>query len=66
MRIRKATTEDIDAIVKIYDDCLTLEEEGRIVVGWIRGIYPTQEIAEAAVERGDMFVQEDDSGRITG
>ncbi len=66
MRIRKATIKDIDAIVKIYDECHMMEEEGRSTVGWIRGVYPTREIAEAAVERGDMFVQEDDSGEITG
>ena len=66
MLIRKAATDDIDAIAGIYDECLTLEEEGRLTVGWVRGVYPTRQTAEAAVKRGDMFVQEADSGEIVG
>ena len=66
MLIRKAAEEDIDAIEKIYDECLTLEEEGKLTVGWKRGIYPTRGVAEDAVRRGDMFVQESEPGKIVG
>ena len=66
MIIRKGTEKDIDAIEKIYDECLTLEEQGKLTVGWVRGIYPTRQVAEKSVERGDMFVQEDDAGDIVG
>lgn len=56
--IRKATKGDINAIVKIYDDILTEEEAGRTTTGWIRGIYPTENTARTALEKGDLFVCE--------
>ena len=61
--IRKATADDIAGIVKIYDEILTEEEAGRMTTGWIRGIYPTEKVALTALEKGDLFVCEDD-GRI--
>jgi len=64
--IRKATKEDIPAISKIYSEIHTAEESGKTFVGWIRGVYPTENTARAAVERGDMFVEEDDSGDVIG
>lgn len=65
MNIRKAAAEDIDAVEKIYDRCHTAEEEGRQHTGWVRGVYPVRATAEAALERGDLFVLED-NGRILG
>ena len=65
MIIRKATQKDIDAIEKIYSDIHTFEEEGRVVIGWNRQIYPTRKTASDAVARGDMFVMEND-GCIVG
>ena len=32
-------------------------------IGWIRGVYPTRKTAEAALERGDLFVMAD-SGNV--
>ena len=66
MTIRKATTEDLQAICDIYEEVITLEEKGELEVGWMRGVYPTREVAEASISRGDMFVQEDEAGRIAG
>lgn len=57
--VRKADKKDIDAIEKIYSDIHTFEEEGRVVIGWNRQIYPTRKTASDAVERGDTFVMED-------
>lgn len=56
---RKATLEDIDRIAEIYDEIHTETEAGRMTTGWVRGVYPTRETAEASVLAGDMFVEED-------
>lgn len=64
--IRKATAKDIDAIESIYERIHTAQEQGETVIGWQRGIYPTRKTAEAGLERQDLFVLTDDSGRILG
>ncbi len=56
---RLATKDDIDKISEIYDEIHTAEENGDVTIGWIREIYPTRKTAEASVEKGDMFVEED-------
>lgn len=64
--IRKATKSDIPAIAAIYDEIHDREEAGEVTIGWLRNIYPVRKTAEDSVERGDMFVQEDETGRIVG
>lgn len=63
--IRKATIDDIDAIAAIYDDIHSREEKGETTTGWLRDVYPVRATAEAAVDRGDMFVQEYE-GEVVG
>lgn len=65
MIIRKATSEDIDAVEKLYDEIHTAEESHKQTIGWIRGIYPVRDTAEQALKRDDLFVLEDD-GKIYG
>lgn len=65
MKFRKAVSADIAVIAEIYSDILTEQEQGKTFVGWVRGVYPTAETAEAALRRGDLFVQED-NGTIIG
>ena len=65
MQIRKAGIQDIDAIEGIYDRILSAEEAGEVTIGWVRGVYPVRETAEAALRRGDLFVGEED-GAIVG
>ena len=64
MNFRKATMTDLDSIEGIYNDIHTEEENGRLTVGWQRGVYPTRKTAEDAILRGDMYVLED--GGILG
>ena len=66
MRVRKATSEDIPAIASLYEEIHSREEAGETTTGWLREVYPVRETAEAAVRRGDMFVQEDGDGNILG
>ena len=65
MLIRKAEIKDIPAVGHIYEAIHTEEEAGRAVVGWIRGIYPTEATALQALNRGDLFVAET-NGEIAG
>lgn len=59
-RIRKGTQDDIKQIAGIYDRILTEEESGRTVIGWVRGIYPTENTAQEALDEGELFVLEDE------
>jgi len=65
MEIRKATAADLAAVDAIYGEIHDAEERGAATVGWKRGVYPIAETAEAALSRGDLFVQED-GGKIVG
>lgn len=56
--IRKAVLEDIPQVAAIYDHILTEEEQGRAAVGWIRGVYPTEDTALASLNAGTLFVLE--------
>ena len=63
--IRKATRNDLEAIVSLYDEIHCAEEAGQISTGWKRGIYPSRQSALAALDRDDLFVLEE-SGHIIG
>ena len=65
MIIRKASEKDISSVAAVYGAIHTAEEAGRATVGWVRGIYPTEHTAQAALLRGDLFVLEDE-GKIVG
>ena len=60
IQIRKATREDLDAISEIYDQIHASAERGETYTGWLRGVYPVRATAEAALERGDLFIEEAD------
>ena len=64
-KFRQATIKDLKDITKIYSDIHTLEENGILNIGWVRGVYPTRETAEASIKRNDMFVAEVDE-KIVG
>lgn len=55
---RKAHSGDIKAVAAIYDDIHALEEKGELHIGWQTGVYPVESTAQAALERGDLFVCE--------
>ncbi len=59
MEIRKATRDDIPAVLAIYDALLTLEEQGQLATGWTRGVYPTAQTAQDALAAGSLYVMED-------
>ena len=55
---RKASWDDLDAIVRIYDKSHDAEEAGLTTTGWLWEVYPVRPVAEASLERGDMYVAE--------
>lgn len=63
--IRKADAADLDAVVRVYEHVHDAEEAGPAQVGLVRGVYPVRSTAEAALERGDLFVEEAD-GAVVG
>ena len=56
---RLAVKEDIAAVAAIYDDIHEQETHGRMSIGWIPGVYPTQTTAQEALRRGDLYVYEE-------
>ena len=58
--IRRAVPADIPQVAGIYDRIHTEEESGRAVIGWVRGVYPTEQTARDALEAGELFVLEED------
>lgn len=56
--IRKGTAADIPQIAAIYEHIHSSEEAGKTTIGWIRGVYPTEETARAALAAEDLFVME--------
>lgn len=65
MKIVPATKNDIPDIVNIYDELIFIEEEGAGKTGWIRGIYPTKDIAYDALKAETLFVGKE-NGNIVG
>lgn len=47
--IRKATGNDLSAIETIYNKIHDVEAAGLQTTGWIRGVYPVRQTAEAAL-----------------
>lgn len=62
--IRKGTAADIPQIVATYGHIHDGEEAGRTNIGWLRGIYPTEETVRAALAADDLFVMEVDGAVV--
>lgn len=57
MEIRKAVSQDIDAVERIYHAVLDDQEQNTNFTNWQRGSYPTRETAETALDMGTLYVQ---------
>ena len=57
--IRLASNKDLAAIENIYDRIHAMEQAGHYTTGWLKGIYPTAQTAQAAIDAGTMYVYED-------
>ena len=54
--IRKATESDIPAVAEIYAHILANEDPAKPATGWLKGTYPVEATARAALGRDDLFV----------
>ncbi len=61
---RPAVESDIKAVSEIYRKIHDAEEAGKFTIGWERGVYPEEDTALESLERGDLFVCEED-GKVT-
>ena len=57
---RKANLNDINRIEEIYNLIHDLEESGKVEIGWIRNVYPIRQTAIDAINKDEMFIEEDD------
>ena len=62
LEIRKATKQDLPAVVQLYETLLEHLEAGTNYPGWRKDIYPTQQDAEAALNKGQLYVAQ--SGEV--
>lgn len=62
---RKAKGTDVPAVAAIYEKIIAESEAGRATTGWKRGIYPTEETARTAFEKGELYVAKEDD-RVPG
>ena len=60
--IRKACQADIPSIAAIYERILAVQDRGILSTGWVRGVYPTEKTAQEALEKGELFVLEEEGG----
>ena len=59
MNIRRATIFDLPGVERVYNEIHDAEEVGVITTGWLRGVYPVRSVADAALQRGDLYVMEE-------
>ena len=60
---RKANSDDINSIAKIYKKILEQEEKQITHIGWLPNVYPIKYTAISALNRNDLFVYEE-NGKI--
>lgn len=62
--VRKAEREDIEAVAALYREVIEQEEQGKAHTGWVRGVYPTRAVALEAMEKGELFVWEEEGAVV--
>lgn len=64
--IRLATAQDLDQVEEIYNEVLAHEAATVSYTRWVKGLYPTREVAQKALAEGTFYVGEDENGYIYG
>lgn len=64
MNIRLGTKADLDSVARIYEEILDHEEQTVSYTNWQRGKYPCRATAERALEKGWLYVLEEDGGEL--
>ncbi|MGF6906379.1 GNAT family N-acetyltransferase [Fusobacterium sp. PH5-44] len=55
------TSEDLDELTNLYDDLYDYFQSTTNYSGWIKGIYPIRETAEAGINDGTLFLMRENS-----
>ena len=56
---RKATAADVKAVSNLYEKIHQAESRGEMCIGWLPGVYPVEDTARGAQERGELYVYEE-------
>ncbi|MBQ9268165.1 MAG: GNAT family N-acetyltransferase [Oscillospiraceae bacterium] len=62
--IRRACEADIPSVAAIYDRILSAQDRGILFTGWVRGVYPTKQTAQDALNAGELFVLEEEGSLL--
>ena len=60
MIFQKAHSNDFDRIKSFYWDLIDEIQDQNDVIGWKKGIYPTDEFLQESLLRGELFTLEED------
>lgn len=60
MIFQKAHSNDFDRIKNVYWDLIDEIQDQNDVIGWKKGIYPTEEFLQESLLRGELFTLEED------
>ena len=63
--IRLAREQDLPDVARIFEEILDKEEREGSYTNWVRGKYPTEAHARAALEKGELYVGEE-NGTLYG
>lgn len=64
--VRAARKSDLAAVQNIYKEVCEVFAKGENLQGWDNALYPTDETARSALERGDLFVALTPHGETAG
>lgn len=62
--IRKALKSDIEKVAEIYDRIHDRTDSAAGKTGWVKGIYPTIDTAKNAFLADELYIMEDESGKV--
>lgn len=61
MQLRKAETEEFDAVRNFYWNLIDELQSRENTVGWKKDIYPTTQFLRESIENGSLYVLDDES-----
>ena len=59
--IREAVIKDIGGVEQIYLEVLDYESQHTVYTNWQKGLYPTRQVAQRAIENETLFVYEENN-----
>lgn len=66
LQVRQALSEDLRAVVVLYDGIIELFQAQTGNMGWRKGVYPTEADFQKAIRAGTLYVGETEDGLAAG